>query len=223
MHPVKPLIQRAIAEDLMLFYNLPAFSKGDDTAFLSALARANNLVKKAGELDLVSASRIVLRDWSTDNLPRYSVPSSAAIQTDQGSQNLYATDGATLEAALTRKELRKGRGLIKLVPLEVETRKLALDENWDDEESDEEEVEEMAGVDEVEVGESGSEDEEVIEEAEEAEEASPPPPPVKRKRQANPPTISPRKKVAFDVKAKPAKRSPSTTKPSKSASKKGRK
>ncbi len=182
----------------MLFYNLPAFSKGDDTAFLSALARANNLVKKAGELDLVSASRIVLRDWSTDNLPRYSVPSSAKpndIQTDQGSQNLYATDSATLEAALTRKELRKGRGLIKLVPLEVETRKLALDENWDDEESDEEEVEEMAGVDEVEVGESGSEDEEVIEEAEEAEEALPPPPPVKRKRQANPPTISPRKKL----------------------------
>lgn len=30
----------------MLFYNLPAFSKGDVNAFLAALARANGLVKK---------------------------------------------------------------------------------------------------------------------------------------------------------------------------------
>ena len=33
---VTPLIHRADAQDLMLFYNLPAFSKGDVTAFLSA-------------------------------------------------------------------------------------------------------------------------------------------------------------------------------------------
>jgi len=30
----------------MLLYSLPAFSKGDPTAFLSGVARANQLVKK---------------------------------------------------------------------------------------------------------------------------------------------------------------------------------
>ncbi|KLO08270.1 hypothetical protein SCHPADRAFT_908760 [Schizopora paradoxa] len=232
---VKPLIQRATTEDLMVFYNLPAFSKGDDTAFLSALARANNLIKKSGELDLDQASRIVLRDWSTDKFPRYTVPPSANASTkpssekknDDDTESLYATDGATLEAASTRKDLRKGRGLIKLVPLEVETRKIALEENWDDEEeSDKDEDKEM----EVDEGESGSEEEDEEDDAEEDdedeeedEEEAPAPPPTKRKRHANPPAPAPRKKVAFDVKPKPVKQKPTAKMPLKPTPKKGRK
>lgn len=220
----------------MVFYNLPAFTRGDDTAFLSALARANKLIKKSGELDLDQASRIVLRDWSTDKFPRYTMPPPASLskpvsdkQTeDEASQSLYAADGATLEAAPTRKELRKGRGLVKLVPLAAEARKLALEENWDDEESDGDdedvEMEEGDGAEDgaAEEDESGSEDEDEEDEDEEEEEA-PPPAPVKRKRQANPPTVAPRKKVAFDVKSKPTKQTPSVTKSSKSTPKKGRK
>ena len=43
---VHEIVARASREDLMLFYNLPAFSDKDTNAFLSALARANGLVKK---------------------------------------------------------------------------------------------------------------------------------------------------------------------------------
>ena len=40
------IVSRANTEDLMLLYSLPAFTKGDPTAFLSGVARANQLVKK---------------------------------------------------------------------------------------------------------------------------------------------------------------------------------
>jgi nuclear GTP-binding protein len=43
---VAHIVSRADTEDLMLFYNLPAFSKGDTDAFLSGLARSNGMVKK---------------------------------------------------------------------------------------------------------------------------------------------------------------------------------
>ena len=40
------IISTADREDLMLFYNIPAFIEGDSNAFLSAVARANGLIKK---------------------------------------------------------------------------------------------------------------------------------------------------------------------------------
>jgi nuclear GTP-binding protein len=43
---VAHIVTRANTEDLMLFYNLPAFSKDDANAFLSGIARANGMVKK---------------------------------------------------------------------------------------------------------------------------------------------------------------------------------
>ena len=43
---VAELVSRADREDLMLFYNLPAFAAGDANAFLSGVARANGLIKK---------------------------------------------------------------------------------------------------------------------------------------------------------------------------------
>lgn len=45
-HAVTHIVSRASAEDLMLIYSLPAFTKGDCTAFLSGVARSNHLVKK---------------------------------------------------------------------------------------------------------------------------------------------------------------------------------
>jgi nuclear GTP-binding protein len=43
---VAHIVSRADTEDLMLFYNLPAFLKGDKNAFLSGIARSNGMVKK---------------------------------------------------------------------------------------------------------------------------------------------------------------------------------
>ena len=43
---VAELVSRADREDLMLFYNLPAFAAGDANAFLAGVARANGLIKK---------------------------------------------------------------------------------------------------------------------------------------------------------------------------------
>ena len=40
------IVSRAETEDLMVFYGLPAFSKGDVDAFLMGIARAHGLIKK---------------------------------------------------------------------------------------------------------------------------------------------------------------------------------
>lgn len=97
---VSYIVSRAETEDLMVFYSLPAFAKGDVDAFLMGVARAQGLIKKVsqvpisrihrqplvylnihfflysqgGKLDLAAAARIVLRDWSTGKLSRYAVP-----------------------------------------------------------------------------------------------------------------------------------------------------
>ena len=92
---VSYIVSRVETEDLMVFYSLPAFAKGDVDAFLMGVARAQGLIKKVsqilfpvfitnhsfisiysqgGKLDLAAAARIVLRDWSTGKLSRYAVP-----------------------------------------------------------------------------------------------------------------------------------------------------
>ena len=43
---VDHFVLRAMTEDLMLLYNLPAFMKEDSTAFLTGVARAKQLIKK---------------------------------------------------------------------------------------------------------------------------------------------------------------------------------
>ncbi len=43
---VQELVTRASREDLMLFYNLPAFADKDANAFLAGVARTHDLIKK---------------------------------------------------------------------------------------------------------------------------------------------------------------------------------
>jgi len=43
---VANVVSRSAAQDLMLLYNLPAFTKDDPDSFFSGLARSNHLVKK---------------------------------------------------------------------------------------------------------------------------------------------------------------------------------
>nr|GAT46205.1 predicted protein [Mycena chlorophos] len=222
--PVQHLLPRASAEGLMLLYNLPAFTTGDTDAFLGCVARANQLVKKKGELDLTGAARIVLRDWNIGRFPRYTVPPTSGAG---GDATLSAADEAVLSTLPTRKEMRKARGLVKLQYGAVETRKAVLDESWVPEEGDSDESggdDDGDEMEEDELEDASEEDEEDNEE----EEKAPTPPPIlsgkqKRKRAAETEVVAlPRKKVSFGPEpvskkarsgAKPQATPPSKTKP----------
>ncbi|KAF8505465.1 hypothetical protein F5888DRAFT_1791522 [Russula emetica] len=136
---VSYIVSRAETEDLMVFYCLPVFAKGDVDAFLMGVARAQGLIKKGGKLDLAAAARIVLRDWSTGKLSRYAVPPSAvsgpgtAAKADAVSSALmtiYEGDAALLEKLPPRKEMRRTRDLVRLSSERVDDRTLALDAPW---------------------------------------------------------------------------------------------
>ena len=49
---VSYIVSRAETEDLMVFYSLPAFAKGDVDAFLMGVARAQGLIKKVGQVPI---------------------------------------------------------------------------------------------------------------------------------------------------------------------------
>ncbi|KAG5645776.1 hypothetical protein DXG03_005313 [Asterophora parasitica] len=236
---VANIVARANTEDLMLLYSLPAFEKGNPTSFLSGIARSNQLVKKRGELDLIGASRILLRDWSTGKFARYTNPPQAPAATASPTKNaalkkLYAADDAILETVLPRKELRTTVGLVKLVAGEIDSRQTVLDEPWleaedsdeEDEEQDGMEVNEGEGDDEVDEDEA----EEENEEDEEDEEVVPPSSSKKQKRKriTESAAAPPSKKVAFASEPKSSKQArkagslkekpTATTKPKPSAS-----
>ncbi|RPD62065.1 hypothetical protein L226DRAFT_508977 [Lentinus tigrinus ALCF2SS1-7] len=159
------LVSRATREDLMLLYNLPIFTDGDADAFLAGVARANGFIKKKGEPDLAGAARMVLRDWNSGKLARYTQPttasssstsaSSAPSESDSSLAAIYAKDDAVLSKLSTRKELRKAGGLVKLRPADVDARKAVLDASYfissDDEgmEADEEDAGTVDDMDEV--------------------------------------------------------------------------
>jgi nuclear GTP-binding protein len=46
---VSCIVSRAETEDLMVFYGLPAFTKGDVDAFLMGVARSQGLIKKVSQ------------------------------------------------------------------------------------------------------------------------------------------------------------------------------
>ncbi|KAJ6510235.1 GTP-binding protein [Mycena vitilis] len=208
MAAVKHIVARSNTEDLMLLYSLPAFSAGDTDSFLSCVARAHQLVKKKGELDLTGAARIVLRDWSVGKFPRYTLPPAGSAS----STALSTADEAVLATLQPRKEMRKARGLVKFTCGVAETRKATVDEPWalvspakdaedDDEGEDEDEDVQDEDVEmEAEVDDEGSDDAE--------EELEPPPIALsgkqKRKRAADKAPL-PRKKVSFGPDPKTSK------------------
>ncbi|KAJ7873382.1 hypothetical protein B0H14DRAFT_2720500 [Mycena olivaceomarginata] len=167
-------------------------------SFLSCVARANQLVKKKGELDLTGAARIVLRDWSVGKFPRYTVPPVSAPSTP-----LLAADEAVLATLQPRKDIRKARGL---------TRKAAVELPWTQEKNsgdDEEEVEEKNDGEAAEDVEMDEEESETLEETSDEVEEEPEPPTAlsgkqKRKRAAEQ-APTPRKKVSFGADPKTSK------------------
>lgn len=217
---VENFVSRATTEDLMLLYSLPAFIKDDSEAFLKGVARAKQLIKKHGAIDLTTAARVVLRDWSTGRIKWYT-PGPAAADAAQA-------DEAILSRLSTRKELRRAGGLVKLTPGTVETRTVDLEAPWvhvtgapvrtgeDDDDDDWEDVDEDEDMDDGE-SEDGEMDED--EEDDEDEEEELPAPPPKRKRQAGDQSLPPppAKKVAFAAKTKVTARSaPAASQPTKS-------
>ncbi|KAG6896875.1 hypothetical protein C0992_005566 [Termitomyces sp. T32_za158] len=130
---VASIVTRSHTEDLMLLYSLPAFMRG--------------------ELDLIGASRILLRDWSTGKFSRYSIPPTTTC-TSQAQhsvfEKLYSSDATILEAVLSRKELRKSVGLVKISPGEVDSRNVVLQDHWlkeSNSEVDNDEDEKVTGSD----------------------------------------------------------------------------
>ncbi|KAI0959303.1 hypothetical protein AcW1_004162 [Taiwanofungus camphoratus] len=208
---VAELASRADREDLMLLYNLPAFAEGNPNAFLSGVARSNGLIKKGGALDLAGASRIVLRDWSTGKFPRYTMPASppspSTTLSDPSLADVYAKDGQILSNLLTRKEMRKAGGVVKLKPGEKETRKVLLDAAWigsEDEDGNESDVEKDESGDDTSEDIKGSDedDEDEEHEGDEDEDEKTLPLTGKCKRAATKAAIPlprPAKKVAFSA------------------------
>ncbi|KAH7916103.1 P-loop containing nucleoside triphosphate hydrolase protein [Hygrophoropsis aurantiaca] len=194
---VTHIVTRADTQDLMLAYSLPAFAKGDPNSFLAGMARVSGLVKKKGVLDHAGAARIVLKDWSTGRLARYTIPSNSTASNLSPSAlaALYAQDEVIINTLRTRKEMRKGTEikLVKILPGGSEKRAVVLDEEWTNE-SDESENESEKDGDEEDFGDDAMVDDDEddnrsevdqadgdeSDEAEQGEEEAPPPP--KRKR-----------------------------------------
>ncbi|KAF9468784.1 hypothetical protein BDZ94DRAFT_1303952 [Collybia nuda] len=216
---VSHIVARSNAEDLMLLYSLPAFAKGDPNSFLAGVARSHQLIKKKGELDLIGASRIVLRDWGTGKFPRYTTPASGTLTSvpqpaDTTLETSYAMDDSILANLQLRKEMRKSGGLIRFLSGEVEPRKADISGRWNSLEDDDGEAEEGEDEDEMEVDE-GVEDEEDEDEDEDEDEGdedesedSPPPTSnkQKRKRTNEIPAAPPSKKVTFGFDPKSTKK-----------------
>ena len=140
------IVSRADTQDLMVHYNLPAFAPGDCAAFLAGVSRSCGLLKRGGQADLTQAARTVLRDWTTGKLPFYTdapVEGDAAVtklgdagteletgtEIDEALGELYVQgDEVALESVKTKREMRKGGGLVRVGRGEVEKRKVVLDE-----------------------------------------------------------------------------------------------
>ena len=160
----------------------------------------------------MGASRILLRDWSTGKLPRFTLPGSTPpIPIDSSRPDLYATDEQILASLPTRKERRKTSGVVKLSASASDARRLSLEAPWvipegeGSEDGGEEEEEEGLGE---EQSEGDDEDGGEGEEEEEEEEVQPV---GKRKRTSQQSVfLRPTKKVAFAAEPKGTKQSRST-------------
>ncbi|KAJ4492770.1 P-loop containing nucleoside triphosphate hydrolase protein [Lentinula edodes] len=226
--PVTHLVSRANPEDLMLLYGLPTFPKGDVNAFVSGIARSQQLVRKRGVLHLTGALKVVLRDWCIGKIHWYSMPSSNLVvdtpSTNARLQALYAKADEALASLKSRKAMRKAGGLVKISPGQVESREVIsevpyaeLMETSDGEDNDGIDVDEAdhieAEEDEDEESEEDEEDgdkeevenEEELEFEDEEVEVAPPASKSQKRKRADPISHPPNKKVSFVAKSHASK------------------
>lgn len=200
---IEYIVTHSSAEDLMLFYNLPAFSKDDVDAFISGVARSQQLVKKRGVLDLAAACRNVLRDWNTGKLKWFTMPMAPAPSSEE--------DNEIISALPSRKELRMKGGLVKFTAGEREARKVLLDQPYQSADSDdsdadsepdgdtgEEQYSDNFGEDSKDEG-HGAGDQDETEENEDEEDEQPVREviPAKKRKRAAQDSLPPAKKVSF--------------------------
>ncbi|THH32318.1 hypothetical protein EUX98_g1840 [Antrodiella citrinella] len=212
---VADIVSRCTREDLMLFYNTPAFVNGDVSAFLAGVARHHQFIKNDGVPDTAAACRIVLKDWNACKFPYFTLPDAKSNVTAN-----VASHDEILATLRSRKEWRKSPGLLKIRAGTSETRLLDLTALWEKVESEEDGEDEDVDEDVAE----GEDDEEEEEEEEEEDELDsdedmvpePPKPAGKRKR-VQEVAARPQKKVSF---AAPPRK---TTKPAASSSKRASK
>ncbi|KAG8747419.1 hypothetical protein FRC10_001090 [Ceratobasidium sp. 414] len=93
------VVSRAKHEDLMLHYNLPAYTPGDITAFLGGVARASGRLRKGGVPDLSDTARSVARDWSQGRFAFFAVPPPIPAPTP-------VSPDPVLEASMSLKDMR---------------------------------------------------------------------------------------------------------------------
>ncbi|KAJ3849726.1 GTP-binding protein [Lentinula lateritia] len=222
--PVAHLVSRANPEDLMLLYGLPTFPKGDVNAFISGIARSQQLVRKRGMLHLTGALKVVLRDWCIGKIHWYSMPSSNVV-VDTSSPNawvqaLYAKADEALASLKSRKAMRKAGGLVKISPGQVESREVIsevpyaeLMETSDGEDDDGIDVDEADHIEAEEEEDDESEEDEEDEDNEEVEneeelepedeevEVAPPASKSQKRKRADPISHPPNKKVSFVAKS----------------------
>ncbi|KAF5393690.1 hypothetical protein D9757_000369 [Collybiopsis confluens] len=222
--PITHLVSRANSEDLMILYSLPAFPKGDVDAFISGVARSQQLVRKRGALDLSGASKVVLRDWCAGKIRWYTAPPSSDdsaevdnVVPESWLQSLYDKADVAVAGLEIRKTMRKIGGLVRLSPGRLEGRTVLMDlvyadsgDNSDEDEDDSDggkDLDEDLGQDDDEVDEDEDDDDEESGEEERAgeegeyEERDIPEPSSasrsqKRKRNIKVP-LPPNKKVTF--------------------------
>ena len=150
------IFHRASLADLLILYNLPAVLEGDLEAFLGSLARREGaLYKRGAVVDLVGASRALVRDWKSGRLGWYTLPSSSDKKEEGGGgereenvdeklRAIYARDEKVLAAAsvLLRKEIRRIRGgIVQLSYGRVDERAVDLEANVEVESDGDEEAE----------------------------------------------------------------------------------
>ncbi|KAG8958085.1 hypothetical protein FRC03_009474 [Tulasnella sp. 419] len=222
------IVTRANTEDLMVHYNIPAFLPGDTNAFLTCRARSTGRLKKKGIPDLKDTASSLLRDWRIGKFPYVTAPLASGKLSQESPQTtkepelaaLYErSDPSILEALPSIKEMRTGRGLIRLKAGEPDNRVIELHSAYETDtakkgpltrnegsEDDEDEVEdedegdgsheEDASPDEMDDNEESESDDN--EDDQSSEQSSSPPPSSKRKRSIKEqPLPPPTKKVAF--------------------------
>jgi len=194
------------------------------------------LSPQKGELDLTGAARIVLRDWSSGKFSHYTTPplpkstsiapvsaaseSTSANPVNAALEQLCEKDVSILGDLPTRRERRKGGGLVRLTAGIADQRRISVGEVWaalqdsEEEESEEgddiEDVYEGMSVDEgdLDEDEDNEDNEEQPDSDEEEEEEAQPLLPSKQKRKR---TLDksvrerPPKKVAFAPQPPPKK------------------
>ncbi|KAG8738582.1 hypothetical protein FRC12_016704 [Ceratobasidium sp. 428] len=211
------VVSRAKHEDLMLHYNLPAYTPGDVTAFLGGVARASGRLRKGGVPDLSDTARSIARDWSLSRLPFFAVPPPPSSSTGHTSS---VQSEPAVEACLSLKEMRAPPRAwpVQLDAGSPDERDVALDAVFAVEREERPVRVERMDVDEVEgegdsededeemdSAESGSDEDDSEEDGEESE-SEPAPAPVSALKTKRPPTTAtrPPKKVSFAAsKAKP--------------------